>query len=70
VEYFQIHIFVSAPERLTGKLSKILSFPQMGHKHVIEGFRLKTKTKQWARAVQNEVGMNYKFDRTLQKEGK
>jgi len=23
------YIFVSAPERLTGKLSKILSFPQM-----------------------------------------
>jgi len=45
VEYFQAHIFISAPERLTGKLSKILSFPQVGHKHVIKGFQAKaTKT--------------------------
>jgi len=34
VEYFQVHIFASAPEHLNGKLSKNLSFPQMGHKHV------------------------------------
>jgi len=27
VEYIQTHIFFSAPKRLTGKLSKILSFP-------------------------------------------
>jgi len=39
VEYFQTHIFVSATERLTGKLSKILSFPQMGHKDVIKGIQ-------------------------------
>jgi len=39
VEYFQTHIFVSVSERLTGKLSKILSFPQMGHKHVIKGIQ-------------------------------
>jgi len=39
VEYFQTHIFVSAPERLTGKLFTILSFPQMGHKHVIKGIQ-------------------------------
>jgi len=34
-------IFISAPERLTGKLSKILSFPQMGHKHVIKGIQVR-----------------------------
>jgi len=37
VKYFQIHIFDSSPERLTGKLSKILSFPQTSHKLVIKG---------------------------------
>jgi len=37
--YFQAHIFVSAPERLTGKLSKILSFPQMGLKQIIKGIQ-------------------------------
>jgi len=31
--------FCLAPERLTGKLSKTLSFPQMGHKHVIKGIQ-------------------------------
>jgi len=39
VEYFQIHIFVSTPERLTGNLSKILSFSQMGNTHVIKGIQ-------------------------------
>jgi len=33
---FKYTFYVSAPERLTGKLSKIPSFPQMGHKHVIK----------------------------------
>jgi len=51
VEYFQIHIFVSAPQRLTGKLSKILSFPQMGHKHVIKGIQ--------ARATRTRAPVNY-----------
>jgi len=39
VKYFQTHISVSAPKRLTGKLSKILSFSQMGHKHIIKGIQ-------------------------------
>jgi len=39
VEYFPTHILVSAPEHLSGKLYKILSFPQMGHKHVIKGIQ-------------------------------
>jgi len=39
VEYFQTLNFFSAPERLTGELSKILSFPQTGHKHVIKGIQ-------------------------------
>jgi len=51
VEYFQIHIFVSAPERLPGKLSKILSFPQMGHKHGIKGIQ--------ARATRTCAPVNY-----------
>jgi len=51
VKYFQTHIFVSAPERLTGKLSKILSFPQVGHKHVIKGIQ--------ARATRTRVPVHY-----------
>jgi len=38
-EYSQTHIFISAPERLTGKLSKNLSFSQLGHKHLIKGIQ-------------------------------
>jgi len=37
VEYFQTHIFVSAPERLTSKLSKIKVITC--HKHVIKGIQ-------------------------------
>jgi len=33
------HTFFSAPERLTGKLSKIIFFPQLGHKHIIKGIQ-------------------------------
>jgi len=31
--------FCFRPRIVTGKLSKILSFPQMGHKHVIKGIQ-------------------------------